>query len=441
MIYLLTGTPGHGKTQRAIWMLLNDDRFKGRPVLYANVRGLKQDDERLKNWIPLTDIQQWQTAPQGAVIFVDECHQEGFFPLRGVGKPPKWIEDIATHRHLGLDFMLVTQNAKNMDVFIRRLVELHIHCKRPAQMGYTNVYEFQSFTDCDDRIPVDSALRHSRWVFDKSIWTLYESAVENTAKARVPRMVYLVPVFVVALIVLGWYVYSNFQGRVKKVEEAAKGELDSSGKPKIATNSAKSSSSPAATVTESLSRMSPQDRVTELMHRARDFGFALVPVDPSFPETAPRYDDIREVKAFPVLVAAAMQGERCVGYNQQGISERGLPRSTCIDFVQNGRFNPYVDEAKSRESAQGRQPVSAAASGAPGSAAVQRPYLVQQLDGSVTWETRSAGDATTNTPPPIVLPPAAVGVGLPGALGAPGAPASDVRGGYVSSQQSGKRTP
>lgn len=437
MIYLLTGTPGHGKTQRALWMLLNDQRFKGRTVLYANVRGLKTDDERLKNWLPLTDVTQWETAPQGSVIFIDECHQAGFFPVRGVGKPPPWIEAIATHRHLGIDFVLVTQNAKNMDVFVRRMVELHIHCKRPAQMGYSNVYEFQSFTDCDDRIPTDQALRHSRWVFDKSIWTLYESADEHTGKPKIPRFVYAVPLLLIVAGVIAYYLY----------EWAAK---KTGAKPPVASVTAlASAATPGAGMLDknrkveavSLSRLSPQARTESIMHDARDFGFERVPLHPDFPESAPIYEELRVVKAMPIVSGCAAKGSDCRCVDQQGTPAR-VTLAACLDFVVNGRFDPYREQSKSKEIGERSPATSAVSSGR---------YCVTStiygLGGSSSLETRceerSGSQLATN---------AAVGAlpQLAGAMGQVGQPSGSAlgvgstvpdiqRGGYVTATQQPRR--
>lgn len=429
MIYLLTGTPGHGKTQRALWMLLNDSRFKARTVLYANVRGLKTDDERLKNWLPLTDVTQWETAPQGSVIFIDECHQTGFFPVRGVGKPPSWIEAIATHRHLGLDFVLVTQNAKNMDVFVRRLVELHIHCKRPAQMGYTNVYEFQSYTDCDDRVPVDQALRHTRWVFDKSIWTLYESANEHTGKAKIPRMLYALPLAIIALGVFGFYAY---QWSAKK--SAAKApEPVAASKVAVPGAAVATPSIGGAVVAVSLSRLSPQARAEAIMHDARDFEFERVPLHADHPESAPLYDDLRIVKSMPRVAGCAVSAGNCRCVDQQGTPVRLSPVA-CMDFVVNGRFDPYREDAKSDDQA-GRQ--AALTNAQKTQSRSCSSFTVYGLGGSPSIETRCDDFSQAQTARLGGAATLPAPLGAPGVLGTPsvvpgGTSPSIERGGYIT---------
>lgn len=435
MITLVTGSPGHGKTQRALWMLLNDLRFKGRVVLYANVRGLIVDDPRIANWIPLEDIKQWDTAPQGAIIFVDECHQSGFFPVRGVGKPPKHIEDLATHRHLGLDFLLVTQNGKNMDVFVRRLVELHVHCKRPAQLPYTNIYEFQGFTDRDDHIPTDSALRHERWKLDKDIWSLYESTVENTAKSKLPRIVWALPVL--ALLAFGsvYFMYSSFKSYSKKADDLAKSAT-------VAPVAEKTVAKPlpASSTSEppfSLSRLSPAQRVDYLMHESRDWSLERVPLNADYPESSPVYDDVRVIRTFPRVSGCAASKDTCRCVDQQGTPAK-VSTTACYDFVINGRFDPYREE--SQKSLGDREGIKMNALSAPGA----KPdgcstFIVYGIGGVPSTETRCQpqGNAQiASLPVSAGLTGQTPGAGLAGSPAltsdSPSSAASTIeRGGYV----------
>ena len=383
MIYLLTGTPGHGKTQRAIWLLLNDKRFKGRPVYYANVRGLKASDERISHWQPLEDVTKWNELPPGSIVFYDEAQQA--FPIRGVKAPPKWIEDLATHRHLGLDFVLVTQNAKNIDHFVRRLVELHIHCKRPAQMGFTNVYEFQGVTDCDNNVPVDKALRHERWKLDKTIWTLYESADEHTSKAKLPRILFAIPLLVIAFGAALFFVVSRFSSAdASKLTDAGskshtKNEKSDSKKQRSASNQ------PTASEVTSTASLSPLDLVKRQMTETKQWQLDRVPRQRGYPESAPLYDDVRELKTFPIIAACAKKADDCRCFNQQGIREQ-VDLLVCMEFVAVGRFNPYKDEKREREAESRRsEPRSQHAR------EQQQPYLVQGLSGHWFTETRPTG--------------------------------------------------
>lgn len=73
-------------------------------------------------------MQKWQELPAGALMIVDEAQFP--FKVTGRGQTPEWVEKLATHRHLGLDFVLITQNPMLLDTFPRKLVDRHFHVIR-----------------------------------------------------------------------------------------------------------------------------------------------------------------------------------------------------------------------------------------------------------------------------------------------------------------------
>ena len=143
------------------------------------------------------------------------------------------------------------------------------------------------------------------------------------------------------------------------------------------------------------------------------------------------YDDLRDLKTFPRLVATVVKDGKCTGYNQQGIAERQVSQAACVEFAVNGRFNPYFDEKKDREdSRRAAQPPSAKDSATP----YQPPYLVYGLNGQPTLETRAVGYSVSNAgsqapvEPPHAPQPATLGA--PGASGSVGGSGIG-RGGFV----------
>jgi zona occludens toxin len=384
MLYLYTGTPGHGKTQRALFDAINDERFKGRHVYWSGINGLNEGAPELARWSHLDDVKSWQECEPNSVIFIDECHKADYFPLRGVGKPPDWIEKIAEHRHLGLDFILVTQNAKDVDVFIRRRIETHYHMKRPAQLPYTNVYSFQGYVDCDDRIPTDSALKHEKWMLDKHIWTLYKSADVHTNKAKLPRIVWVGLLLVVGFIAAIMFTVHYFKSKINPSTTAASpnGLLAAGTKP---SDTALTAKRPVVEEEESLSRLSPRARVEHLMHQQRDWQFARVPIDPAYPESATIYDEVREIKAFPRLAAAVVSATGCKSYTQQG-TPLSVPEGDCRLFAAVGRFNDYYDESTASKEALNDSQEQRSERRKQHAAAYSPPYYVYGLGGTLTLE-------------------------------------------------------
>jgi len=65
------------------------------------------------------------------------------------------------------------------------------------------------------------------------------------------------------------------------------------------------------------------------------------------PETAPAYDQLRQVKAFPRLAGCAMSPSRgCQCYTQQA-TRYEVPESVCREIVEGNVFDPYADPAPS----------------------------------------------------------------------------------------------
>ncbi|MGN7045978.1 zonular occludens toxin domain-containing protein, partial [Neisseria sp. P0001.S010] len=133
MLYLYTGVPGAGKTLYAVSNLVKRKDFKDRPIF---VDGIKDLDHDKINYFDIPEgesIQTWlKWAPPGAIIVVDEC-QRIFRPRPSGSKVPDYVAELETHRHRGLDFILITQHPRLIDVHLRGLIEHHTH------LGKTNL--------------------------------------------------------------------------------------------------------------------------------------------------------------------------------------------------------------------------------------------------------------------------------------------------------------
>ena len=188
MITVITGTPGAGKTLHAIDKLLRplvgqtvEHEVDGVKVqvprtIYTNINGLLLDHELVQadgeegfhNW------HKW--AKPGAVIVIDEFQR--IWPPRPNGsKIPDDISALDTHRHMGVDFILITQNVMNADRHIQGLTNRHLHVRRMANMRLAIVYEWDH---CSKQLMFAKALTKAPWRYDKSVFKLYKSAEVHT---------------------------------------------------------------------------------------------------------------------------------------------------------------------------------------------------------------------------------------------------------------------
>lgn len=202
MITVITGTPGAGKTLYAISKLIrpligttvnrklpdgavNEDGSDVECLprtVYTNINGLLIDhelvqadtDQGLHNW------HNW--AKPGSVIVIDEFQR--IWPPRPNGaKVPDDIAALDTHRHKGVDFILITQNLMNVDRHIHGLTGRHLHVRRMANLPLTIVYEWDH---ASRTLMFSKSISKSPWKYDKSVFKLYKSAEVHT---KVPRKI------------------------------------------------------------------------------------------------------------------------------------------------------------------------------------------------------------------------------------------------------------
>jgi hypothetical protein len=180
---LITGLPGGGKTLLALAILAaNAKSSSPRPVF---VHGIPDLDKSLL-WAPLPDPTTWHVdVPEGALVIIDECQH--WFPPRPSGsKVPDYISAFETHRHRGLDFVLISQHPKLIDQNLRRLIERHRHVTRVFGSSFQNVYEWNTCNESPEPPQNLKSANCKRQRFDKSLFLLYKSATQHTHRARLP---------------------------------------------------------------------------------------------------------------------------------------------------------------------------------------------------------------------------------------------------------------
>jgi len=200
MLYLVTGTPGSGKTQYSLKKLTQDKHFQDRKIY---TWGIPELDPEL-GWTELEDPEKWdEVVPDGAVIIIDECHT--IFPRLKVGneKLPHYIP-LSTHRHRGLDIFLITQYPTDVDIYVRGRVNWHYHLKRKMGMEASVVHKNNEAFDPKDKMDLHRA-QTEIYKFDKKIWELYKSATVHNVEKKFPKWLLFAPIGLLVFIGSGWY--------------------------------------------------------------------------------------------------------------------------------------------------------------------------------------------------------------------------------------------
>lgn len=331
MIILQTGVPGAGKTSSIVNMLMNDESYthftdkdgvkKKRPLFVNGIPELKIEHEELTDeQIKAQPFQDF--LPYGSLVIIDEA-QRLMGTRSAATKVPQYIEALATHRHHGLDIVLITQHPSFLDSFVRRLVQRHMHVSiKPVGR---KLYEWNECVDQpDSSVNIAKAIERT-FVVPKKSFGMYKSAeVHTKPKRRIPKSLIFVVLFVPLLIGFTLYTIGNMSKRFSADEQqtatAASGVDDTTA----------TQSSPPPQQTGSLK---PED---------------LVPTLAEKPESKPIYDSVRQVKTFEYIAGCVDGGKSgCTCYSSQGTPLKEITKVMCQDYARNGLpFNPYKDETQ-----------------------------------------------------------------------------------------------
>lgn len=342
MIILQTGVPGAGKTSSVVAMLMTDESY----THFKDKDGVKKKRPLFVNGIPefklehqeLTDEQIQEKPfqdflPYGSLVVIDEAQR-----LMGTRSPakavPEFIEALATHRHHGLDIILITQHPSFLDSFVRRLVQRHIHISIKS-MG-RKTYEWNECCDQPDSAANIARAVERNFTLPKKAFDQYKSAeVHTKPKRKIPRAAIFLALFVPALI---WFMastglrmkdrFNNGEQQTTVEQQAQEAQLQSAPNPQN------------------------QESIQPINQNltANDF----VPTLAEKPESKPLYNGVRQVKTFERIAACVDGGKTgCTCYSDQATPLKEVTKTMCKEYARNGLpFNPYKEPDSGQSQAQ-----------------------------------------------------------------------------------------
>jgi len=336
-VIIVTGQPGSGKTALTVDMLANDPQFKGRPIFAMGIPDLKLPH------IPCPPVEEWTetrqdkddptlelpyfTFPENALVVIDEA-QRVYRPRPPGSKVPQEVAAFETHRHTGVDFILLTQHAGLLDSNIRKLVGRHIHIRVTPLGRYR--YEWTELGDPESNSSRELAAR-SKFTLPKRSFDLYKSSELHTKiKVRMPAFVYVFGVALLSTIALGYYAYTRVDARVNPVASVEKKDTveHQNGKQGIKT----------AGLSGYLEERQP--RLAGLAH------------------TAPVYDEITKPVDAPYPTGCMATSKRCRCTDQQG-NDYVTTDAICRQIVEHGMFKDWGQREPGPVGTATAQPVTA----------------------------------------------------------------------------------
>lgn len=303
MLTLLTGAPGSGKSALMVkWM--GEAVEKGRPVFVYNVPDLTLPHTVL-------DPERWHIdCPDGALVVLDEA-QGAWRPAGTAAKVPDHIAKLETHRHHGLDFIIITQHPGLIHGNVRKLIGRHVHLRDLGILGrwwyeWPETGNPERFRDAPHKV---------RYRLPKAVFGQYKSASLHVKPVRsIPRPLIVLCLVVPLLLFLAWRMYSSIKAKIA---------------PSTPTQNLERGQ-PGATVRTMAVAIPPFQAIAQ--REAAVIG--------DRPETAPQFDHLRVVVAFPRIVGGFCRSGKCRCFTQQA-TDPGVSQGACAAWIASPPFNVY----------------------------------------------------------------------------------------------------
>jgi len=306
MIHLITGLPGAGKTLFTIWYFKRISETENRPIYFHGIKDLALP------WIPLEDPQRWFDVEPNAIVIIDEC-QRIFRPAGPMQGIPEHISRLETHRHEGIDLVLITQQPMLLHKNVRQLVGDHRHVVRMFGGHRSTIHQWP---ECQENTKARNSSQKTIWKYPKEVFDYYKSAEVHTHKRSIPPRVWFMlasPLIAGALI---WYAWRVLHPDPVTVTETA-------------STNARATTGQNARPDQGgggLAKLTPAQWLEEQQPRL-----------PDFPHTAPVYDQIARPVHAPYPAACVLIRNGCQCYTQQG-TRLATSDQACRQIVERGFF-------------------------------------------------------------------------------------------------------
>lgn len=322
MINLITGLPGNGKTLFTISYVKQLSEKENRPVFYSGIKDLN-----IPSWQEI-EAEKWFDAPPRAIVLIDECQR--VFRPRTISKDvPRYVSELETHRHGGIDLFLITQHPMLADSAIRRLTNNHRHVIRTFGTERATIHEWGSVKDnCDKSSARKDSVKHM-WKFDKSAYSLYKSAEVHTVKRNIPTRIYLLLLAPLLIAAAVFYMYQFTKSKSSPSVDVS---------PVLVPSSSSIASSSVA-VKASYKNAVEDAKEYVYLNQARVEGM---------PSSAPKYDQITAPTVAPVPSGCIATKTKCNCYTQQATPIK-MDQEMCLDIVKNGYFQDFDPNMKRSE--------------------------------------------------------------------------------------------
>lgn len=246
MIKFITGAPGNGKSLKALDEMRREYERNAAAVkagkeqprrFFTNMAGATVDENpEAFPWVEaIPEHNDWTKLPDGSYVLYDEAHSDGKTPgleryghlFPSTGKPgesddPR-IRAMSTHRHRGIDIVLVTQWPSKVHHQVRTLAGEHVHMNRAMGLQTAGVVKWTRVQPD----PYDERQREKAeeeiWHFPKDLYGRYRSATLHTAthKFRLSNTLKGGLAKLAVSVLVMWGIYAYYMRNLHKDDHAA----------------------------------------------------------------------------------------------------------------------------------------------------------------------------------------------------------------------------
>jgi zona occludens toxin (predicted ATPase) len=274
MIELYEGVPGSGKSYHAISEKFLPWVRQGRR-LSIYVDGIYLDRLALFTGMPLSQLQQqitvWKDATEvlstfqhvepGSAVIIDEA-QTVFRAMQKV--EPSLLRWLETHRHYGVDILLMAQDYRQMSQGVTRLVEATVKFRKLSFVGLSNKYQGKVRGNPEDT----EMIRAFVGTYVSSVYAYYSSYAQAAIREekrshsvfRSVRVAVGIAAGLFALVLMLWRPWSSLEKGIVKP-----GSVPSAGASGTVPGSPGSSVSPAAFGMASANASAPGQKKIRIM--------------------------------------------------------------------------------------------------------------------------------------------------------------------------------
>lgn len=383
MLTLITAPPRTGKSQYVV-SLLHGHKEEGKRVFVTNFKqtpeqiaatgfehyGNAADFDVLKDAVWRGDVSRWmEELPHGAVWMIDEA--QDVFPQRGKDRAlPEFIKLFSKHGHKDLTIYVVTQDAMQLDVHLRRNCNLTQYMTRPLNMRKALVYTFRGSQEIPNdawrRLQVlKNAESKKKFTYRKKWQDMYVSAsAHEHIKVRIPPKIFIPIIAAIVVVCLLWWAI----GRLRSQSDGD-GAASSAAAAVIGAEAPTAAAAPPSTPEEKAA--ASEAYMARFEERVKDV-----------PWSAPAYDEF-EVTDYPRPYCMSTESS-CTCLSQQG-NVMDISQYQCRRYARFGYFDPHrrvADEGRApdqHQDAQGeplrRETPSPSGSGMGAAGTAPEPFL------------------------------------------------------------------